>query len=77
MFRSELLAPKLTLVLTSQLRGSPLWEDCDAQMNDRVQIEPDRDLTAQAAPGDLGDPRVSWWAANPRFDPAACSRPGF
>lgn len=43
-------------------RGPPLWEDCDAQMDDAVQIEPDWgdwDLAAQVAP-DFADQRVNW-----------------
>ena len=31
-------------------RGPPLWDDCDAQVGDGVQIEPDWDLAAQPAP---------------------------
>ena len=32
-------------------RGPPLWDDCDAQVDDAVHIEPDWDLVAQPAPG--------------------------
>lgn len=42
-------------------RGPPLWEDCDALVDDRVQGEPqDWDETAQVAPDDEADQRVSW-----------------
>ncbi len=34
----------------SPARGPPLWEDCDAQMDDGVHIAPDWDLAAQPAP---------------------------
>jgi hypothetical protein len=34
----------------SPARGPPLWEDCDAQVDDRVQIAPDWDLAEQPAP---------------------------
>lgn len=34
----------------SPARGPPLREDCDAQMDDAVHIEPDLDLAAQPAP---------------------------
>ena len=35
----------------SPTRGPPLWDDCDAQVDDAVHIEPDWDLVAQPAPG--------------------------
>ena len=41
-------------------RGPPLWEYCDAQMGDGVQIEPDWDPAAQAAPDYQVDQRVNW-----------------
>ena len=41
-------------------RGPPLWDDCDAQVDDRVQGEPDWDLAAQPAPDYEVDQRVSW-----------------
>jgi len=44
----------------SPARGPPLWEDCDAQMDDGVQIEPDWDLAAQPAPDFDVDQRVNW-----------------
>jgi hypothetical protein len=38
-----------------------VWEDSgDAQMDDGVQIEPDRDLAEQPAPDFEVDQRVSW-----------------
>ena len=44
----------------SPARGPPLWEGCDAPMDDRVQIEPDWDLAAQPAPDFDADQRVNW-----------------
>jgi hypothetical protein len=44
----------------SPARGPPLWEDCDAQMDDGVLIEPDWDLPAQPAPDYCADQRISW-----------------
>ena len=45
----------------SPARGPPLWEDCDAQMDDGVQIEPaDWDLAAQRAPDFEVDQRINW-----------------
>ena len=41
-------------------RVPPLWQDCDAQMGEGVQIELDRDLAAQPAPAFDADPRVNW-----------------
>ena len=41
-------------------RGPPLWDDCDAQKDDRVQIDPDWDLAAQPAPEYQVDQRVNW-----------------
>jgi hypothetical protein len=42
-------------------RGPPLWEDCDALMDDGAQIEPaDWDLAAQAAPDFDVDQRINW-----------------
>jgi hypothetical protein len=40
--------------------GPPLWEDCDAQTDDGVQIEPDWDLAAQPTPDYEVDQRVNW-----------------
>jgi len=37
-----------------------LWDDCDAQASDGVQIEPDWDLAAQPAPDFDADQRVNW-----------------
>ena len=45
----------------SPARGPPLWDDCDAQMDDGAQIEPaDWDLAAQPAPDYEVDQRISW-----------------
>lgn len=41
-------------------RGPPLWEGCDAQVDDGAQSEPDRDLAAQPAPDFEVDQRVNW-----------------
>lgn len=41
-------------------RGPPLWDDCDAQPDDGVQIESDWDLAAQPAPEFEVDQRVNW-----------------
>ena len=40
-------------------RGPPLWDDCDAQVGDGVQIVPDWDLVAQPAPDDEVDQRIT------------------
>jgi hypothetical protein len=44
----------------SPARGPPLWDDCDAQMDDGVHIEPDWDLAAQPAPDYCVDQRTGW-----------------
>ena len=44
----------------SPARGSPLWEDCDAQVGEGTQIEPDCNLAAQPAPEFDVDQRVNW-----------------
>jgi hypothetical protein len=41
-------------------RGPPLWDGCDAQMGDGVDVEPDWDEAAQQAPDFEADQRVSW-----------------
>ena len=41
-------------------RGSPLWEDCDAQVDDGAQSDPDWHLAAQPAPDYCVDQRISW-----------------
>ncbi len=41
-------------------RGPPLWDGCDAQMGDGVDVEPDWDDAAQPAPDFEVDQRVSW-----------------
>jgi len=44
----------------SPARGPPLWDDCDAQMDDGLQIEPNWDMTAQPAPNYEVDQRINW-----------------
>ena len=44
----------------STTRGPPLWDDCDAQTDERVHIEPDWDLAAQPAPDFEVDQREKW-----------------
>ena len=44
----------------SPARGPPLWEDCDAQMGEDTQVEPDWDLARQPAPDYEVDQRVTW-----------------
>ena len=41
-------------------RGPPLWDDCDAQRGEGVQIEPHWDLAAQPAPDYEIDQRITW-----------------
>ena len=41
-------------------RGPPLWEDCDAQMGEGVEIEPDWDLEAQPARDFDSGQRINW-----------------
>jgi hypothetical protein len=41
-------------------RGPPLWDECDAPVDDGVQGEPDWDLAAQPAPDYEVDQRVNW-----------------
>jgi len=41
-------------------RGPPLWEGCDAQTGDGVELEPAWDEAAQLAPDFEADQRVSW-----------------
>ncbi len=41
-------------------RGPPLWEDCDAQMGEGAQVEPDWDLAGQPAPDYEVDQRINW-----------------
>lgn len=41
-------------------RGPPLWEDCDAQVDEGSQIEPDWDLAAPPASDYEVDQRVNW-----------------
>ena len=44
----------------AQARGPPLWEDCDAQVGEGTQIEPDWDLGSQPSPDFDVDQRVNW-----------------
>ena len=45
----------------SPARGPPLWDDGgDAQMDDELQVEPDRDLAAQPGPDFEVDQRINW-----------------
>jgi len=44
----------------SPAHGPPLWEGCDAQMDDAVPSEPDWDLAAQPAPDYELDQRINW-----------------
>jgi len=41
-------------------RGPPLWDGCDAQMGDGVEVESDWDEASQPAPDFEADQRVSW-----------------
>ena len=41
-------------------RGPPLWDDCDAQVDDGMQSEPECDLAAQPAPHFEVDQRINW-----------------
>jgi hypothetical protein len=41
-------------------RGPPMWEDCDAQVGEGAQVEPDWDLAAQPAPDYEVDQRMTW-----------------
>ena len=49
---------------TAAARGPPLWDDCDAHMDDGVQVEPhwaaDWDGAAQPVPDFEVDQRVNW-----------------
>ena len=48
------------LTLVSPARRPPLWDRCDAQMGQSVEVEPDWDLAAQPAPHYEIDQRVNW-----------------
>ena len=41
-------------------RGPPLWDGCDAQMGDGVELAPDWDEAAQLTPDFEVDQRISW-----------------
>ena len=51
-------APRISPVPPA--RGPPLWDECDAQMGEGVEVEPDWDLAAQPAPDYEIDQRVNW-----------------
>jgi len=44
----------------SPARGPPLWDGCDAQVDDWVHVEPDWDLAEQPAPDCEMDQRLNW-----------------
>ncbi len=46
----------------SPARGPPLWDDCDAHVDEgiEVELEPDWDLAVQPAPDHEVDQRVNW-----------------
>ena len=44
----------------SPAREPPLWNDCDAQTDEGVHIEPDWDLAAQPAPDYEVDQLINW-----------------
>jgi hypothetical protein len=44
----------------SQARGPPLWADCDAQVGEGVEVEPDWALVGQPAPDYEVDQGVNW-----------------
>lgn len=41
-------------------RGSPLWDELDAQAGERSQIGPDWEVVAQPKPDYEMDQRISW-----------------
>ena len=44
----------------SPARGPPLWDDCDAPVGEAVDVQPDWDMAAQAAPDYEVDQRTNW-----------------
>ena len=44
----------------SPARGPPLWDDCDAPVGEGVDVQPDWDMAAQAAPDYEVDQRTNW-----------------
>ena len=44
----------------SPARVPPLWDDCDAQVGEGTQIEPDWDLGSRPSPDFDVDQRVNW-----------------
>ena len=43
----------------SPAHGPPLWDDCDAQVGEGADGEPNSDMAAQPAPDEV-DQRVNW-----------------
>jgi hypothetical protein len=41
-------------------RGPPMWDECDAQVGEGTQVEPDWDLVGQPAPDYEVDQRINW-----------------
>jgi hypothetical protein len=41
-------------------RGPPFWDECDAQVGEGAQVEPDWDLAGQTAPDYEVDQRINW-----------------
>lgn len=39
---------------------APLWDDCDAQAGEGVDVEPDWDVSVQIAPDYRVDQRINW-----------------
>jgi len=71
------LAPRI-----SPARGPPLWDDCDAQAHEAVEVEPDWDASIQTAPDCEVDQRInclqrSGFDPGPRCDtwPHAVEKP--
>lgn len=44
----------------SPARGPPLWDDCEAQVGEGADGEPDWDMAAQPAPDYEVDQRINW-----------------
>ncbi len=53
----------LLCAFVQSARGPPLWDECDAQMGDGVDVEPDWDHTAQQASELEVDQRIIWLGA--------------
>jgi len=63
--------------MTPIFRGPPLWDDCDAQVGDEVQTDPDWDLAAQPAPDCEVDQRITWCNQALRSYQQMCQRMNF